>query len=195
MAIFGLWRSENEPRVNLLVGLESSKFTSGNILAGTFNLRGLDLTQMVMDIWRPGSTVFLRSCRFYWYPWELCGSTGSPTYMHNYELDQRNPRPIEDLYTFLLKVFDIFQFRFVASRGKKWPSHRKQKWTRFLKEFFCLLLRWVILSLCRLKKAKNWFSKLTESVIFPFYGLHGQKMTKSDKIQKYPLKNRVQFCL
>ena len=61
MAIFGLWRPENEPEVNLLVGLESSKFTAGNILAGTLNLRGLDLTRMVMDIWRPGSTVFLRS--------------------------------------------------------------------------------------------------------------------------------------
>jgi hypothetical protein len=62
VAIFGLWRPENEPRVNLLVGLESSKFTAGNISAGTLNLRGLDLTQMVMDIWRPGSTVILRSC-------------------------------------------------------------------------------------------------------------------------------------
>ena len=82
----------------------------------------------------------------------------------------------------------------MASTGKKWPSHRKQKWTRFLKEFFCLLWLWVIFALCQLKKAKNWFSKLTEGVIFPFYGLQGQKMTRNNKIQNNPLKNRVHFC-
>ena len=132
MAIFGLWRPENEPRVNLLVGLESSKFTAGNISAGTLNLRGLDLTQMVMDIWRPGSTVFLRSCWFYWYPWKLCGSTGSPTCMHNYELDQRSPRPIH----IFIKGLRDFSIPFCGFQRQKMTISQKTKNDPIFKRIF-----------------------------------------------------------